>query len=267
MTQSDERHARLIEVHQAHGEELGQSKTFTVARCLQGEILGELKPRSILFIGPGHGDEAQAVLAGAGIGPESIKIIGCDLNSYRLERFKARFPHAEIFCGAVLDPEFKIFLERIGRVDLVQMGFVLHDHTEAEKPLLLNAAWSFLNNGGHIMAADPTLPRYPNYLPRIPDAAALAEVQDGLKNYFNTYIDEVRSWQIDPIRREELLESLQKGLQDALRHEDGREAFDTPEMYCSRFKEAGFEGLVCREGYNTVIVVKGLRNSFSRKGC
>ena len=59
MQSYDEKYARLIEVHTAHGEELGRSKPFTVARALQAELLKDLHPSSILFIGPGHGDEAQ----------------------------------------------------------------------------------------------------------------------------------------------------------------------------------------------------------------
>jgi hypothetical protein len=78
-------------------------------------------------------------------------LIECDLNQHRLNRFKERFPRAETFCGAVLDPAFERFMDEVGAVDLVQMGFVLHDHTERDKPLLLKAARRFLAAGGHII--------------------------------------------------------------------------------------------------------------------
>ena len=249
-------HARLIEVHSAHGEELGKSKPFTVARALQAELLKDLCPQSILFIGPGHGDEARVILDAAGIDTENLRIIACDLNEHRMKRFKERFPHAETFCGAVLDPAFESFMKDAGAVDVVQMSFVLHDHTEREKPLLLETARKCLSAGGYLIAADPTMPNYPNYLPLIPNEGALADVENCLQSYFDIYMDEVRGWDIGEARKDELLASLKKGLDDALKHEDGREAFDTPEIYLRRFEEARFEDLVSKEGYNTIIVVR-----------
>ena len=229
MAQQTGRHARLIEVHGAHGEELGLTRTFQAARKIQSDLLQGIEFSSLLIIGPGHGDEATTIFSHLKKDPTRFRIAACDLNINRIARFRERFPQAQVYIGDILSSGFQEFMDEFGPVDIVQMSFVLHDQTEENKPKLLASIYRTLSKGGFLIAADPTLPTYPNYLPAIPDERALSQVQDGLKQYFLAYIEDVDSWpDIDPTRKVELIESLDKGLLDALKHQDGREAFDTP---------------------------------------
>jgi SAM-dependent methyltransferase len=252
----NEIHTRLIEVHGAHGEELGFTKTFRRTREVQAEFLKNVTFDSLLIIGPGHGDEAAELFSKMNKEPSSIRIIACDLNVDRLERFTHRFPHAQIFIGDVLSKEFEDFSTTFGKVDVVQMSFVLHDQTEHNKPRLLSTLLRVLRPGGCLICADPTLPEFPNYLPHIPDQVALKKVKHGLTCYYDTYIQEVEEWtHIAQERKIELIESLYKGLQDALKHEDGREAFDIPVVYKDRFALAGFTNILIKDAFNTVKVI------------
>lgn len=257
MSQPTEGHLRLIEVHGAHGEELGLTRTFQTAREIQSDLLQNIEFSSLLFIGPGHGDEADTIFSYLRRDPSSTRIAACDLNINRIARFRERFPHAQVYIGDILSSGFKEFMDGFGPVDVIQMSFVLHDQTEQNKVDLLATIYRALSKGGVVVAADPTLPKYPNYLPAIPDESALSQVKDGLKRYFFTYIDEVKSWiDINPSRKAELIESLEKGLVDALKHEDGREAFDTPLLYRDRFHAAGFTEIEIKQGFNTVYIVR-----------
>jgi ubiquinone/menaquinone biosynthesis C-methylase UbiE len=254
-------HARLIEVCVAHGEEIGNTRPFRVARQLQAELLRESCPASILFIGAGHGDEAEFLLREARLPLQGLRLTAVDLSSERLVRFSGRFPSASVYAGDICSDHLGTLLKQSGGFDVLQMSFVLHDQTETNKPLLLQRCFELLRPGGQLLIADPTLPIYPNYLPKIPTPTDLEHVETNLHQYYQIYLDEVQGWtSISRERKAELIESLRKGLADALTHTDGREAFDTPAITRDRLMSAGFGSITEHPGFNSIVVYRAIKS-------
>ena len=249
-------HLLVLQTQRGHRDVIGQTKPFRAARVLQAEVLKDLLAGvRLLVVGTGEGDELEALLKLAGIAEKSLEIVGCELSPNRAEVFINRFAEAAVKLGDLSSERVFRDLQKDPPFDFIQMSFVLHDQTEERKTALLAHCFALLRNGGSLLLADPMLRNCPNIPRFICTEEAKNEIEQEFREYYGTYCEEVAQadW-IDDQRKQELLESLESGLHDALLHQDGRESFDTLNLYRQRLSEAGFTEIESREAYNKIWV-------------
>lgn len=255
-------HELLIETQRAHLDVVGSTRPFQVARKIQCDFLRTLDEKilTILAIGPGEGDELKQLLSDGNVKCAIKNICAFELSQEKVSRFKKFFPQAKIHSIDFSSPETLKILENHPPFDLIQASFVLHDQTEDGKTSFLSNAHALLREGGHLLLADPMLSTCSNIPRLLTNDKIKEEVRKEIKEYYDVYIKEVNQLSfINNKIRQDLIESLNKGCLEAHQHVDGRESFETLELYIERLNIAGFQDVHTRPGFNKVYV------NFARK--